>query len=378
MNATCHPSGANRRRDQILAFARRARRASMLGTTHRCRARCVCADARDAKRGDTVWLRQKELGIWRDWTWRQIGDAVRESARAWSRSASSRASAPRSCRIPSSNGCSPTSACCAAGGVGNGIYPTDAPPQVEYLLRRLATRCTCSSRTKSNSTRCSRCARGCRSCGKIVVFDMEGLARFSDPQVISLDALRELGRAARGHARAMSSSGASAARGPDDLAILVYTSGTTGRPKGAMHDARATSSTRCAATTRSSRRTRTTSGCAFLPLCHIAERLGGEYFALYTGSKLNFVENPETVPENVREIAPTVFTAVPRVWEKFYSGVTIALQRSEPAAADRPMRWASASASASPTGARGRSRSRRRCALQFRLAACWRWTTCAS
>jgi long-chain acyl-CoA synthetase len=66
----------------------------------------------------------------------------------------------------------------------------------------------------------------------------------------------------------------------------------------------------------------------FLPLCHIAERLGGEYFALYTGSVLNFVENPETVPENVREIAPTVFTAVPRIWEKFYSSVTIALRES--------------------------------------------------
>jgi long-chain acyl-CoA synthetase len=66
----------------------------------------------------------------------------------------------------------------------------------------------------------------------------------------------------------------------------------------------------------------------FLPLCHIAERMGGEYFSLYTGAKLNFVENPDTVPENVREIAPTVFTAVPRVWEKFYSGVMIALKEA--------------------------------------------------
>jgi long-chain acyl-CoA synthetase len=65
-----------------------------------------------------------------------------------------------------------------------------------------------------------------------------------------------------------------------------------------------------------------------LPLCHIAERMGGEYFSMYTGAKLNFVENPETVPENVREIAPTVFTAVPRVWEKFYSGVMIALKEA--------------------------------------------------
>ena len=66
----------------------------------------------------------------------------------------------------------------------------------------------------------------------------------------------------------------------------------------------------------------------FLPLCHVAERLGGEYFAIYTGSILNFVENPETVPENVREIAPTVFTAVPRIWEKFYSSVVIAIRES--------------------------------------------------
>jgi len=66
----------------------------------------------------------------------------------------------------------------------------------------------------------------------------------------------------------------------------------------------------------------------FLPLCHVAERLGGEYFAMYTGTILNFVENPETVPENVREIAPTVFTAVPRVWEKFYSGVMITLKEA--------------------------------------------------
>ena len=72
---------------------------------------------------------------------------------------------------------------------------------------------------------------------------------------------------------------------------------------------------------------------AFLPLCHIAERLGGEYHALYSGAVLNFVENPETVPENVREISPTVFTAVPRVWEKFYSGVLIRPQGGRRAAA---------------------------------------------
>ena len=117
----------------------------------------------------------------------------------------------------------------------------------------------------------------------------------------------------------------------------------------------------------------------FLPLCHIAERMGGEYFAMYTGSMLNFVENPETVPENVREIAPTVFTAVPRMWEKFYSGVMIALQGSEPAAAGRVCVGASASARAIADKRAGR-RAGRRCAASCSSAsrAGWRWTTCAS
>jgi long-chain acyl-CoA synthetase len=114
---------------------------------------------------------------------------------------------------------------------------------------------------------------------------------------------------------------------PGDLAILVYTSGTTGKPKGAMHSHKGLVYTVRGYNTLVAQDEHDERMC-FLPLCHIAERLGGEYFSLYTGAILNFVENPETIPENVREIAPTVFTAVPRVWEKFYSGVMIGLKEA--------------------------------------------------
>ncbi|HSW17221.1 MAG TPA: AMP-dependent synthetase/ligase, partial [Ramlibacter sp.] len=112
------------------------------------------------------------------------------------------------------------------------------------------------------------------------------------------------------------------------------TSGTTGKPKGAMHShAGLLYGTR--ATHAMMPQREGDQRICFLPLCHIAERMAGEYVAIYAGSVLNFVENPETVPENVREIAPTVFLAVPRVWEKFYSAVSLAVSE-----AGAVQRWA--------------------------------------
>src|SRR5262249_5695979 len=101
--------------------------------------------------------------------------------------------------------------------------------------------------------------------------------------------------------------------------------GTTGPPKGAMHANRSV--------VHQMRHARDLfpsdqieERLVFLPLCHVAERVGGYYLSLALGSVMNFAESPETVPDNIREVQPTVFLAVPRIWEKFYSGITIALK----------------------------------------------------
>lgn len=270
-------------------------------------------------RGDRVFLREKKLGVWERWTWRETGCAVREIALGL-----------QSLEVPAgavvgilSNtrlewllaDLGIQSAACVA----NGIYPTDAPSQVEFLCADSATEAIFVEDDEQLDKLLEVRDRLPRL-RWIIVFNTQGLERFADPMVISLAALRERGRAAAGEPRWPQLR-------PADLAILVYTSGTTGKPKGAMHShGGLVYATRMAATNlpQSERDERI----AFLPLCHIAERVIGAYSSLLSGATLNFVESPETFAENVREVAPHVLFAVPRVWEKFYSGVHIAVREA--------------------------------------------------
>ena len=278
-----------------------------------------------ALRGDQVWMRQKKLGIWKSWSWRQTGEAVRELAAGLQALGLKQGQTASILANTVVEWVLADVAVLSCGAVSNGIYPTDAASQVHYLCEDSATR-VLFVEDDEQLDKALEVRERLPLLRKIVVFDMKGLRDLDDPGVMSLDALRALGRQwLTQYPGCVEQS--SAACQPEDLAILVYTSGTTGKPKGAMHSHRGLVYTTRGFNTLVAQDERDERMC-FLPLCHIAERMGGEYFALYTGSKLNFVENPETIPENVREIAPTVFTAVPRVWEKFYSGVMIALKES--------------------------------------------------
>lgn len=277
------------------------------------------------ERGDAVWMRQKELGIWRSWSWRQTGDAVREIAGGLM----ALGFQPKDTASILSNTLVEwvlaDVAVLSCGGVANGIYPTDAAAQVHYLCEDSGTSILLVEDDEQLDKALE--VRGrLPLLRKIVVFDMKGLRGLDDPMVTSLDELRRIGRDYLATHAGELEARLQAVR-PEDLAVLVYTSGTTGKPKGAMHSHAGLVYTVRGYNTLIARSDADECMC-FLPLCHIAERMGGEYFSLYTGARLNFVENPETVPENVREIAPTVFTAVPRVWEKFYSGVMIGLKEA--------------------------------------------------
>ena len=278
-----------------------------------------------ARRGEQVALRQKDFGIWKPLSWNDFGTIVREVAMGLVALGAKPGEVTSVLSNTNREWVYADLGALSAGGVVNGIYPTDAAAQVEYL-------CADSSSVylfvedEEQLDKALEVRPRLPLLRKIIVFDMEGLRELDDAGVMSFDALRGLGRAHHAEHPGLLQERI-ASRKPEDLAVLVYTSGTTGKPKGAMISHRNIIFT-CHAYNEFAPQDNTDERMAFLPLCHIAERLGGEYFPLLTGSIINFVENPDTVPENVREIQPTTFTAVPRVWEKFYSGVLISIRES--------------------------------------------------
>ena len=276
-------------------------------------------------RAGRTLVRQKDLGVWRATTWAELGRVAREIGMGLAALGYQPGEVVSILSNTRKEWVYADLAALGAAGVVNGIYPTDAPAQVEYLLADSGS-VFAFVEDDEQLDKVLEVRERLPRLRKIIVFDMDGLRDFDDAQVMSLEALRALGADcdARQPGEWERRIGL---RRPEDLAILAYTSGTTGKPKGAMISHRnivATVDSLAPVFTQDENDERM----CFLPLCHIAERVGGEYQSVFTGAVMNFVENPETVPENVREIAPTVFLAVPRVWEKFYSGVQIALKQS--------------------------------------------------
>src|ERR1700732_565063 len=274
-------------------------------------------------RGDKPAIREKKFGVWHPTSWRQWLQISKEIAYALHAVGFRPGDVASIIANAVPEWVFADMGILCASGVSSGIYPTDSAAQVEYLVNDSRTK-VIFAEDEEQLDKILSCRARCPSLERIVVFDMEGLSGFSDAMVLSLAEFMALGS---NHmvGRETLWDEMIASRGSGDLAILVYTSGTTGPPKGAMHSNRSvTHQMRHANDLFPS--TDAEERLVFLPLCHVAERVGGYYLSLALGSVMNFAESPETVPDNLREVQPTLFLAVPRIWEKFYSGITIALK----------------------------------------------------
>ncbi|WP_425440789.1 AMP-dependent synthetase/ligase [Pararhodobacter marinus] len=209
------------------------------------------------------------------------------------------------------------------GAVSSGVYTTDSAQQLAYLVNDSATKFLFVENDEQLD-KFLEVADQMPSLQKVIILDPEGLHDFAHEKCLFLDDLYDLGR--RHDDEAVFNAEIDKAK-PEDVCVLIYTSGTTGQPKGVMlTQENIMAGMECSLSGLGFEK-RAEQLC-FLPLCHILERIVSLYTPLIVSSTVNFAESPETVFDNLREISPHGFVAVPRVWEKIYSRVLVMAQES--------------------------------------------------
>ncbi|GDY36616.1 long-chain fatty acid--CoA ligase [Acidovorax sp. NB1] len=277
----------------------------------------------DAQR---IAIRQKDFGIWKPFTWAQYHQRASHfglGLRALGLPAGGHVGVIAENRIEW------VLAQMGAGLVGAvtvGVYPTSPTNEVAYVVGHADIEimvCEDQEQTDKLLAALPELPR----LKKIVVMETKGLRSFA-PEVrqfiTTFDEVEQLG-AASGQQAIIDD--ALARQRLDDVGLMIYTSGSTGKPKGAMISYRNIRGVVPGIVDRLEL-SRDTTHLSYLPLCHVAEQMLTSFVPMYIGSQVNFGESIRTVQEDLREVAPTMFLGVPRIWEKLHAAIHIKLQET--------------------------------------------------
>jgi len=277
----------------------------------------------DAQR---IAIRQKDFGIWKPFTWAQYHQRASHlglGLKALGLPAGGHVGVIAENRIEW------VLAQMGAGLVGAvtvGVYPTSPTNEVAYVVGHADIEimvCEDQEQTDKLLAALPELPR----LKKIVVMETKGLRSFA-PEVrqfiTTFDEVEQLG-AASGQQSIIDE--ALARQRLDDVGLMIYTSGSTGKPKGAMISYRNIRGVVPGIVERLELSQGTTH-LSYLPLCHVAEQMLTSFVPVYIGSQVNFGESIRTVQEDLREVAPTMFLGVPRIWEKLHAAIHIKLQET--------------------------------------------------
>ena len=289
------------------------------------------------RKPDGVAMREKDFGVWNEITWADYW----ENATAVAHALIARGLEPgdrmaihcenRQEWLFSDIGCT------AMRGITVGVYPTNPAAEVGYMYADSGARILIAE-DQEQVDKVFEVIDDLPDMTTIVYIEPRGIAnRYVDDRLMSWEDFLELGREHR-TANPGLVDGHMADTRADDVMTLIYTSGTTGPPKGVMlnqanvefcidrlvegggfYDPPASEDDICL---------------SYLPLCHIAERAATIYLNAQAGVQVHFAESIVTVPQNLREVQPTVFFAVPRIWERMLASVEIRV-----ASASRFKKW---------------------------------------
>jgi long-chain acyl-CoA synthetase len=272
---------------------------------------------------DKVAIREKDLGIWQAYTWSQYFEQARLIALGLASLGFARGD-----RVAIVGDNRPelywaVMAAQALGGVPVPIYQDSIEREMEYIVDHAEARFAVVEDQEQVDKLLGVRAR-CRHLQHIVYDDPRGMRGYGEPGLSSLAELIERGRKFEvGHPGYFD---AELARGAaDDIAIVCYTSGTTGAPKGAMLSHR-----NLIATARNAARfeglREDEEILSYLPMAWVGDHVFSYAQAIVTGFAINCPESAATVLADLKEIAPTYFFGPPRIWESILTSVMLRIE----------------------------------------------------
>lgn len=264
-------------------------------------------------------LYEKERGAWKATTYGEYADLVRRAAKALI-----------------ALGVEPKGTTCilgrnrpewavlavatmAVGGASAGIYTTSSPSEVRYIVDHAESKVV----LVENAEQLAKVEKELERMPKLERIVLMRGVDSAHPKAMTWEAFLDAGRDVSDDLLQQRVD----ALEPEGLAVLIYTSGTTGPPKGVMLPHRGLTFVADLAK-RLSGAGEGDSTLSYLPLSHIAEQVFTIHGPITMGMRVYFAESIDKLADHLKEVQPTVFFGVPRVWEKFHAGITGKLRQA--------------------------------------------------
>ena len=270
-----------------------------------------------------VAMREKHFGIWRTFSWDQYYSNSARIGKAMMALGLEPGQTVSILADPCKEWLFFDLASQCIGCVSCGIYATDSAPQILHICEDSDTTLLMVE-NEEQLDKYLMVEEQLPNIHTVVVLDSTGLADLDHPKVVMLEQFYQLGDEGDEDLESEWNRRIDNAE-PNDTVILVYTSGTTGAPKGAMLSHRNIIFI-AQAFHEFYPITAEDNSVVYLPLCHVTERLLSVFLPLARCSTINFIEGQDTAFENITEVSPTYFLGVPRIWEKMYSSIILRMK----------------------------------------------------
>ena len=267
---------------------------------------------------ERVAMREKVRGIWQRITWAQYEERVIDCAMGLEALGFKRGDRLAIASEDTPEWIIVDMATQALGGVSVGIYPSNAWTEIQYIVRHSCCRFVVCGDQEQTDKLLNACQNGggLPLVEKLICVDMKGMRHYDDSRIVPFESVCRAPSRLPNAGKQDWWQKALAHISPDDIGIIVYTSGTTGPPKGAQLRHTNLLHSADALVRMYGLNADNYSVLCYLPLCHVGERICSMTVHLCTGGVVNFSESIDTVQQNICEISPSFFLGMPRIWEK--------------------------------------------------------------